>query len=534
MKTARPLLRQVGILVAVALFSITGLGAQGVQKLLEGSEEIRADIIPIDSMRVFGRLERPEVVFLHDKHTDAIEKQNKDCQACHQMENNRLVPKFKRLKDTDKQAVMDIYHTNCIGCHKETSATGKKAGPIETCGECHPKKNLLISSRQPISFDHSLHYRHAEANKDQRTNKGDCALCHHEYNEKTKKLFYAKEKEGSCRYCHKKTTEENRSSMKLASHDACIDCHRKKVAVKIESGPVKCMGCHDHEMQKKIEKIEVVPRMERKQPDFVLIRVKTPGPNKEGPSFRMNPAPFNHKAHETYNNTCIVCHHESLQSCVQCHTSEGAKEGKFIKLESAMHLKAKEQSCLGCHETNQRKPECAACHAFLAKDRRPESTTCQLCHMNPLSGVSKNIAQDERQIAEMLLNSRKTKVLTYNAEDIPEKVVIKALSEKYEAVELPHRKIIHTLLNNIKDSKLAGYYHSDQGTICQGCHHNSPVAKKPPNCGSCHGKPFDESNAFRPGLMGAFHQQCMGCHQVLKLVKPTSTGCTDCHKLKRV
>jgi len=85
-------------------------------------------------------------------------------------------------------------------------------------------------------------------------------------------------------------------------------------------------------------------------------------------------------------------------------------------------------------------------------------------------------------------------------------------------------------LYNIKDNKLAGYFHAEKGTVCQSCHHNSPLDKQPPHCGSCHGKPFDERNILKPGIIGAYHQQCMGCHQVLKLEKPKSTGCTDCHE----
>ena len=140
---------------------------------------------------------------------------------------------------------------------------------------------------------------------------------------------------------------------------------------------------------------------------------------------------------------------------------------------------------------------------------------------------------DEKLMAEMLLKSRKAASGTYKDEDIPEKVIIKELAEEYEPVELPHRKIIKTLSNNIKDNTLAGYFHAEKGALCQSCHHNSPLDKKPPRCGSCHGKPFDGRNIFRPGIKGAYHQQCISCHQVLKLEKPKSTGCTDCHKEKK-
>ncbi len=128
--------------------------------------------------------------------------------------------KYMRLKDTTRQEVMDIYHNNCIGCHKETKAAKEKSGPLE-CGECHQEQATVMSSWQPIGMDKSLHYRHSKA-MDKK-----CEKCHHEYNANTKKLFYAKGKEGTCRYCHRSQTEENRISLRQASHMACIECHRE-------------------------------------------------------------------------------------------------------------------------------------------------------------------------------------------------------------------------------------------------------------------------------------------------------------------
>ena len=79
-------------------------------------------------------------------------------------------------------------------------------------------------------------------------------------------------------------------------------------------------------------------------------------------------------------------------------------------------------------------------------------------------------------------------------------------------------------------AKLAANFHADPGTICQGCHHNSPIGKKPPQCASCHGQPFDERKLNSPGLLGAYHIQCMGCHAEMGIEKPV--GCTECHKEK--
>jgi hypothetical protein len=504
-------------------------------------------MVVMEALKPLGDLERPGVIFLHDQHTDALEKQNKDCSACHVPEpadKDRLSLKFKRIEDGSREDLMDLYHTECIGCHKETSAVGKKAGPIETCGDCHRKTSRWISSRAALAFDASLHYRHTEAVRDKSPNpgapRGDCGQCHHEYDEKTKKLFYAKDKEGSCRYCHLKETEENRISMRLVSHSACIDCHKQTAAAKKEAGPVKCSGCHDPGIQKKIEKIDPAPRLKRNQPDLVLIRSIKSDADPDGRATRMFAVPFDHKAHESYNSTCLECHHAGLESCSKkCHTPQGAKTGGYVTLESAMHLKSSGKSCLGCHNINQNTPSCAACHGFMAADTRSESS-CAICHIKPPEGplmpAVRKGAQNDDQAVMALMSTRKSRVSVsaYKEEDIPDMVTIKDLSDKYEHVKMPHRRIVQALLTRIKDNKLADYFHADKGTVCRSCHHNSPINPKPPRCGSCHGKPFDRRHPFRPGIKGAYHQQCMGCHQVLKLEKPASTRCIDCHKDKKI
>jgi hypothetical protein len=134
--------------------------------------------------------------------------------------------------------------------------------------------------------------------------------------------------------------------------------------------------------------------------------------------------------------------------------------------------------------------------------------------------------------AAEVLATREPTLGTYDVADIPEKVTIRVLSKDYEPVELPHRKIVLTLADGLKESELAKYFHTDIGTLCQGCHHNSPAALKPPQCASCHGQPFQEGDLFRPGLMAAYHQQCMGCHDQMKIEKPAARDCAGCHKEK--
>jgi hypothetical protein len=526
MNTKKKHLMHLIFLLSIILVCTVCANLYGLERFKDDRSQPRADLIVIDFLKAFGPLEKQPVEFLHDAHTQALAKKKLDCTACHLADSGRISPKFKRLKDTDRIGVMNLYHQECLSCHGEMKVAKEKTGPVE-CDGCHREKFLYASSRQPMGLDNSLHYRHVEAQEKK------CDRCHHEYDEKGKKLYYAKGKEGTCRYCHKPQAEGKVISMPEASHIACVNCHLQAIAKNLSSGPVNCLGCHDAAAQEKIKKISPVPRMERNQPDIVVLKT---APKDQDDILRnqnrMNFVPFDHQAHEAYNDTCRVCHHDTLKPCNQCHTLAGAPEGKNVNLEDAMHRPDAAESCTGCHRIKQESSNCAGCHAGMLGTRRAEDDSCLQCHMMPkneaVSGLS---TEGEKSLAEEMLKSRKTSAGMYPETDIPEKVIIKNLSKEYEAVDFPHRKIVNALVGNMKDSKLAGYFHSPEGTICKGCHHNSPAAKKPPQCANCHGKTFDEKDPFKPGIMAAYHLQCIGCHQIMKITKVE--GCTDCHKEKK-
>jgi hypothetical protein len=247
----------------------------------------------------------------------------------------------------------------------------------------------------------------------------------------------------------------------------------------------------------------------------------------------MKMVPFSHKSHEEFNDTCRVCHHADLNACVQCHTLQGTEEGNQVTLEASMHRLNVNMSCLGCHDLNQRDPQCAGCHAGIARARRQDPTACQACHMADVNEVAERIQYtEEKDLAARMLDSRNPVIKTFAESDIPENVEIKTLMTQYGPVKLPHRKIIQTLSNNIKNNQLVRYFHRDENTLCQGCHHHSPAAKKPPGCASCHGRPFDERDPSKPGLMAAYHRQCMECHEAMGIEKPVATNCVACHQKK--
>jgi hypothetical protein len=507
-------------LVIVAVFSFTTIGLTGPAV----SSKAHPDVIHIDGLAAFGDLEKPAVPFRHDAHVEAVGKEGKDCSACHlEDQDKKRSLKFKRLTDESRDRVMDNYHLNCIACHDETLSAKKKAGPV-TCGECHTGEAKVTSSRVIPDFDKSLHFRHVKAAGDK------CDSCHHEYDEAAKKTVYVEGQESSCVYCHKDQKVGETRSMKTAAHTDCISCHEEKLAQKEKAGPINCAGCHDSETLQKMEVVEDIPRLKRGQPEATFVSL---GQDQEGKPItgqtRMKLVPFDHQAHEGYNDSCITCHHESLAKCSECHTQRGAKEGDFINLERAMHSLGNDQSCLGCHAKEQTKAECAGCHAR-PKEAFESKESCDLCHQGP-----QEIQGDKAQMAAAatdLLKGARTELSLYPDEDIPETVIIKALADEYKPASMPHRKIVKDLAAKIVDSKMGAVFHPDPGTLCMGCHHNSPATKKPPTCASCHSQPFDRKKMSRPGLKAAYHQQCMNCHQEMRLAKPAATACAECHKEK--
>ncbi len=510
--------------MAMVMVFLFAAGAVKVDTSVEGPLESGADLIVIDSMIVMGPLERPPVAFFHSRHTEALARINRDCSTCHMADDKgRLSPKFKRLVDADRQAVTDAYHVNCIACHRELAGPNQKSGP-QTCGGCHRENPAVASTWNDIAFDKSLHYRHVKANGEK------CERCHHEYDKKNKQLVYAKGQEGSCAYCHKDSPVDNAMMLKEASHFQCIGCHRDRMSKNQLAGPISCLGCHDADYQTGIEVAKELPRLKRNQPDVVMVKTgEEIQPQGTEPS-AMYPVPFDHRSHETYNDSCKACHHASLASCSSCHTNAGKAEGDKVKLARAMHSVSSHASCIGCHQAKQEAPECAGCHTFMGKSDKPNDQSCKACHMSPFPAyVNPANDQETMDVALDLLQARDLKTKTFATDDIPENVTIGRLEDRFEPAAFPHGKVVKALIDKTRTSKLAGYFHSEKGTLCQGCHHNSPSAEKPPLCSSCHGETIEGADAFRPGLVGAYHQQCIGCHKTMGIEKPDSRDCNACH-----
>ncbi|KAF0219618.1 MAG: hypothetical protein FD174_1873 [Geobacteraceae bacterium] len=118
--------------------------------------------------------------------------------------------------------------------------------------------------------------------------------------------------------------------------------------------------------------------------------------------------------------------------------------------------------------------------------------------------------------------------------NVPDSINLDSLAQLYEKVKFDHAKHIK-LTKDCSDC-----HHHTTGTLfedrnCIRCHRNSGETKTVA-CKGCHlSQPFSAAtlreknlNTYhldKPGLKGAYHLSCMGCHE--KNGGPT--GCQDCH-----
>jgi len=94
----------------------------------------------------------------------------------------------------------------------------------------------------------------------------------------------------------------------------------------------------------------------------------------------------------------------------------------------------------------------------------------------------------------------------------------------------PNEIIINELENLYKPVKFSHKLHAQMADMsggCITCHHYTPTDMSHPSCSECHGPNAVREN-IEPGLKGAYHQQCMGCHMEWS----KDTNCEVCHALK--
>jgi hypothetical protein len=359
-------------------------------------------------------------------------------------------------------------------------------------------------------FDYSLHYRHVLASKEK------CGECHHFYDKNLKELIWEKGTEQNCRDCHGAKDKGRELSLRNAVHQSCVGCHVKKQEQGQKTGPQKCVGCHDRKRRLAVKtfeyprlKLVYSPRVKRRQPDRVWLTAK---------GAKTNVVAFDHKAHEPRVTFCSTCHHQTLDACSSCHTLTGTKKGGFVTLEKAYHSASSEHSCVGCHNLVTQQKDCAGCHQTQAAS--PSKRSCSICHNGPKAPKGK------AKITQPFPGLAKLAPLPAYGDDFPNKYKIDVLAKEYKPSILPHGKIVTALDRAIGKSRLARQFHGRTEVTCAGCHHRSPLGKRPSTCRSCHA-PRGHATRDKPGLRAAYHRQCMGCHQRMGLTK--KLGCTDCH-----
>jgi hypothetical protein len=188
---------------------------------------------------------------------------------------------------------------------------------------------------------------------------------------------------------------------------------------------------------------------------------------------------FTHQMHSLIAEECGVCHHHApagqTPACSKCHLASAAsKESKAPGLKDAYH-----GQCIGCHKEIEMGPTgCMECHV-----KKPVTTTTDASGEKPVK---------------------------LKMEDAPQTFTMKSLENIYQPVIFSHG------------------LHAEMGGDCAACHHHSPAGQTPV-CGECHGEAFNPENLNMPGLKGAYHLQCLGCHREMGA---GPTGCTECHPKK--
>ena len=503
----------------------------------------------------FKDLKRAPVLFPHDKHTKELKSEG--CGACHPKEEGNFVFSFPKAADThNRKAFMNSFHDACIKCHSDRKKEDKESGPV-ACGECHVDKTAYHDAKYLPKMP-----EHYSAMKD--TFHKNCIACHQSSAKSAKhakaldwKSFYVKEKKrvaiefpkvsfdyflhnkhllaldkqcGNCHYISpaqkvkiasegRETTaqdwlKEVKEGGSLVdgddAHARCINCHLRLASEKKKSGPVSCKDCHTG-VSRTAEEMKDIPRPNHgeKHDDSFLIKLSTG----EG---KMADVPFNHKAHGARSRSCQECHHSTLEGCSTCHTEKGDAAGKFITLPEAFHAPDSALSCVGCHAKVQKKPDCAGCHA-----QRPSGLTdssCKTCHSGSLASLEQS--------------AKKPDPSTLFPEKLQDHLEAGILAKEYEPAKFNHKEIVKALTDISNKSSLASYFHTDEMSVCKSCHHMGPLEKGKPvaSCSTCHTARLEPEHRT-PALLGAYHQNCIGCHQSMDRPEDKMPmKCEGCHK----
>jgi hypothetical protein len=149
----------------------------------------------------------------------------------------------------------------------------------------------------------------------------------------------------------------------------------------------------------------------------------------------------------------------------------------------------------------------------------PSERSCTICHQGPTAG------DPPASMPARFGEPSELEPLPEVSKEFPDVVTIGVLADKYEPSKLPHRQIVAALDTKVRKNDLARGLHGSTAMLCAGCHHHSPIGKRPPACSACHAK-MGHPTKDKPALLEAYHRQCIGCHRQMGIKEQ---GCTDCH-----
>jgi hypothetical protein len=132
-----------------------------------------------------------------------------------------------------------------------------------------------------------------------------------------------------------------------------------------------------------------------------------------------------------------------------------------------------------------------------------DALACDLCHMCP-----------DPSMADPCLKACPRVATEQKALDVgPEICMINELEYEYEPVIFQHR--IHASMSVLHKG-------------CTDCHHYEPAAGRISSCNQCHSRTVVQEQLSQPGLKGAYHRQCLGCHKEWS----GEANCEACHAKK--
>lgn len=97
--------------------------------------------------------------------------------------------------------------------------------------------------------------------------------------------------------------------------------------------------------------------------------------------------------------------------------------------------------------------------------------------------------------------------------EVPDVIILDELERLYLPVPFDHKG--HAQMAEMADG-------------CVVCHHYTPAGQQHPACKTCHDMSTAGTDIYKPGLKGAYHQQCLNCHRDWTDEK----DCDICHRRK--